>query len=551
MNNNIPLPAAKVDAAQSLDSKHKALRTNTTTAAYTGQWTRTEAVHLLKRTMFGATKADVDHMLTLTVSQAVDELLNTVSNPSPPLNNYGTTANPDPNIPFGSTWVNDTTVGSGNISTYRGQSLISWWISNMLGQGRSLEQKMTLFWHNHFSTQLQVYADARYGYKYLETLRTNALGNFQTLTNAISVDCAMLFYLNGYVNTKTAPDENYGRELQELFTQGKGVNSLYVQADVVAAAKVLTGWRIDPATVTSFFDSTKHDTTPKQFSAYYNNTVINDTTNGGANEITELVTMLMATNECAEYICRCLYRYFVYYDIDSTVQTLVIEPMATALRNSNYDIKTALSLLLKSEHFFDPLNMGCLIKPPIDHIIGTLRQLGVVFPNNSDLATQYYMWLYMGYLGSAMGQEILDPPNVAGWPAYYQSPEFHELWINSSTLPFRQEFCDGLIYSGVTKNGQTVIFDPLAFTASMPNPGDPVALITDVLSYLLSMPVSATVQAYLEAILLSGQTNTSYWTSAWVAYAATPGDVALQTTVLNRLKPFYQYIMDLPEFQLQ
>jgi hypothetical protein len=161
------------------------------------------------------------------------------------------------------------------------------------------------------------------------------------------------------------------------------------------------------------------------------------------------------------------------------------------------------------------------------------------------------MWLYMGYFGSVIGQYILNPPNVAGWPAYYQEPEYHELWINSSSLPLRQEFCDGLIYVGVTKNGQTVIFDPLAYTATMPTPDDPVALTTDVLSYLLSMPVSANVQSYLVAILLSGQSTNSYWTSAWDAYAANPTDMNLRTTVLNRLKPFYQYIMDLAEFQLQ
>jgi uncharacterized protein (DUF1800 family) len=552
MNNNIPLAAAKVDTALPKDGKYKQLRTTTTTAPYTGQWTRTEAVHLLKRTMFGATKADVDHMLTLTMSQAVDELLNTVTTtPSPPVNNYGTVADPDPNIAFGTTWVTDPNQISGTIDAGRQGSITSWWMSNMLSQGRSLEQKMTLFWHNHFSTQILVYDDARFAYKYLELLRTNSLGNFQTLVNAISVDPAMLKYLNGYVNTANAPDENYGRELQELFTQGKGPNSLFTEADVKAAARVLTGWRINVGLISSSFNTTYHDATPKQFSAYYNNTVINDTTNGGANELGELVTMLLATNECAEYICRRLYRFFVYYDIDSTVETLVITPMAAALRSSNYDIKTVLSLLFKSEHFFDTLNMGCLIKPPVDYIVGTLRQLGIVFPGPADLATQYYMWLYMGYFGSAIGQYILNPPNVAGWPAYYQAPEYHELWINSSSLPLRQEFCDGLIYVGVTKNAQTVIFDPLAFTASMPTPDDPVALTTDVLSYLLSIPVSTTVQNYLVSILLSGQTSTSYWTNAWDAYAASPTTVSLQTTVLNRLKPFYQYIMDLPEYQLQ
>jgi uncharacterized protein (DUF1800 family) len=554
MNNNILLPAAKVDTAPSQNSQSKQLRTSTTTAPYTGAWTQTQVAHLLKRTMFGATLADVNHMLTLTTAQAVDELLNTVTaTPSPPLNNYGSGTNIDPDVAFGATWVNDTS--EGNSAEARRDSLRAWWVNNMLTQGRSLEQKMTLFWHNHFSTQSDVYGDARYGYKHIEMLRTNALGNFQTLVNAVSIDCAMLKYLNGYANTVSAPDENYGREVQELFTQGKGVNSLYTQADVEAAARALTGWRITDSTVTSYFSSNKHDTNPKQFSSYYNNTVINDTTNGGQNELADFVTMLLATNECAEYICRCLYINFVYYDIDSTVQSLVIDPMAQALRNSNYDIKTVLSLLFNSEHFYDPLNMGCFIKCPIEHMVGTMRQWGAVFPtsgtNNSTLAAQYYMWDYIVNYANNAGQLILDPPNVAGWPAYYQSPEFHELWINSDSLPVRQQFTDQFINTGVTNGGQTVILDPLAFTTSMPTPDDPVALTTDVLALMLSVTVSSTVQNYLVSVLLSGQTNNAYWTSAWDAYAASPADVGLQTTVLNRLKPFYQYIMDLPEYQLQ
>jgi uncharacterized protein (DUF1800 family) len=554
MNNNIPLAAAKVDTAPSQDGKKKQLRTTTTTAQYAGPWTQTQVVHLLKRTMFGATLADVNHMLTLTTAQAVDELLNNLTaTPSPPLNNYGTTSNPDTDIPFGQTWVNDTS--NGGSAAPRRDSLRAWWINNMLSQGRSLEQKMTLFWHNHFSTQSEVYGDARYGYKYLEMLRTNALGNFQTLVNAVSVDCAMLKYLNGYVNIASAPDENYGRELQELFTQGKGVNSLYTQADVEAAARTLTGWKINDPTVTSYFHAAKHDTNPKQFSAYYNNTVINDTTNGGQNELADLITMLLATNECAEYICRCLYINFVYYDIDDSVQSLVIEPMAEALRNSNYDIKMVLSLLFNSQHFYDPLNIGCFIKSPVEHMVGTMRQWGAVFPtsgtNNSTLAGQYYMWNYMAYYGSAAGQLILDPPNVAGWPAYYQAPEFHELWINSDSLPVRQQFTDQFINNGVTNGGLTLVLDPLAFTASMPTPDDPVALTNDVLALMLSVSVSSTVQSYLISILLSGQTNNAYWTGAWDSYAADPTDTTLQATVLNRLKPFYQYIMDLPEYQLQ
>ncbi|MBS1619335.1 MAG: DUF1800 domain-containing protein [Bacteroidetes bacterium] len=500
--------------------------------------------------MFGPTRTDINQLLALTTDQAVNALLNnTASTPSPPLNNYSSQSSPDPNVPFGTTWVNDTYTTTMNAG--RKKSLQEWWIGNMLGQTISLEQKMTLFWHNHFATELNSYGDARAGYKYIETIRTNALGNFRTLVTAISKDPAMLVYLNGYVNTKNAPDENYGRELQELFTVGKGPNSLYTQSDVEAAARVLTGYRITSSSMTSYFDATKHDTNPKQFSAFYNNTVINNTGNGGADELDDLITMILATNECAMYLCRRLYRFFVYYDIDSTIETNIITPMAAVLRSNNYDIKPALALLFKSEHFFDVQNQGCFIKPPVDYFVGMMRQMGVTFPDNTDLATQYYMWGYLEGWSALCAQDILNPPNVAGWPAFYQEPEYHELWINSNTLPNRTAFADLMLYTGYTRAGQKIIIDTLAFTAAMPTPDDPVALVDDTLALLLSMDVDQTVKDYLKSILLSGQSTNAYWTTAWSNYINNPTNTGYQATVTSRLKPFYQYIMDLPEYQLQ
>ncbi|MBS1594872.1 MAG: DUF1800 domain-containing protein [Bacteroidetes bacterium] len=500
--------------------------------------------------MFGPTRTDINQLLALTTDQAVNALLNnTAGTPSPPLNNYSSQSSPDPNVPFGTTWINDTYTTTMNAG--RKKSLQEWWICNMLGQTISLEQKMTLFWHNHFATELNSYGDARAGYKYIETIRTNALGNFRTLVTAISKDPAMLVYLNGYVNTKNAPDENYGRELQELFTVGKGPNSLYTQSDVEAAARVLTGYRITSSSMTSYFDATKHDTNPKQFSAFYNNTVINNTGNSGADELDDLITMILATNECAMYLCRRLYRFFVYYDIDSTIETNIITPMAAMLRSNNYDIKPALALLFKSEHFFDVLNQGCFIKPPVDYFVGMMRQMGVTFPDNTDLATQYYMWGYLEGWSALCAQDILNPPNVAGWPAFYQEPEYHELWINSNTLPNRTAFADLMLYTGYTRAGQKIIIDTLALTASMPTPDDPVALVDDTLALLLSLEVDQTVKDYLKSILLSGQSTNAYWTTAWSNYINNPTNTGYQTTVTSRLKPFYQYIMDLPEYQLQ
>ncbi|HEX8461100.1 MAG TPA: DUF1800 family protein, partial [Segetibacter sp.] len=318
-------------------------RTITGLKAYTGAWTDNEVIHLLKRTMFGSKKADIDYFKTKTMSQAVDELLTpSAALPAPPLKDYnetGALTQPDTNILAGTTWVNDPN-NDGTIQSRRRASFKKWWMGNMVNQDRSIREKMTLFLHNHFSTETNDVGNAQYVYKHHAMLRTNAIGNFKNLVREITVDPAMLIYLNGQFNTATAPDENYGRELQELFCCGKGPGSLYTESDVKAAAKVLTGWRNNPATISSYFTASRHDTTNKQFSAFYNNTVITGRTGATAGdlELDALLTMVFNAQEVSKYICRRLYRWFVYYDIDSSVETNVIEPLAVIFRNNNYEL---------------------------------------------------------------------------------------------------------------------------------------------------------------------------------------------------------------------
>ena len=150
-----------------------------------------------------------------------------------------------------------------------------------------------------------------------------------------------------------------------------------------------------------------------------------------------------------------------------------------------------------------------------------------------------------------MNQNIGDPPNVSGWPAYYQEPSFYELWINSDTLPKRSRFTDTMINSGYTRNGKKIVINAVTFTQTLPNPGDPNALIDDALAILYRMSLSAQVrQTIKEQILLSNQTQDYYWTNAWTAYLANPSNQSNFNVVNTRLKSLYQYLMDLPEYQL-
>lgn len=516
---------------------------------YTGQWTVKQAAHLLRRLCFGFTKQQLDAVVAMGMSAAVDMLLSVDTNPPlPPLNNYNTAQKIDPDVPAGQTWVN--TSYSTEYNPKRAQSLRSWWVGLMLVDN-TIREKMTLFWHNHFATELSIYNDAHYGYNHLAMLRADALGNFKQLVKDVTVDPAMLRYLNGNVNTKTAPDENYARELQELFTLGKGPDSGYIEADVKAAARVLTGWRDNRFTATSFFDPTRHDIGDKQFSSFFNNTVIKGKTDAdGEQETDELIDMIFQQNEVARYMCRKLYKYFIYYVIDTNAENNIIQPLATEFMANNWEIKPVLSALFKSEHFYDDLNMGCIIKSPTDLGVGLLRQFNVTVPD-PDIPTQYQFWYYIWAIGGLQQQALLDPPNVAGWPAYYQEPQYYELWINSDTLPKRNQITDLMTYVGYKRNGETLIIDSVAFTEQFgADAADPNKLIDRVLEMLYAIDIIQTRKDFLKSILLSGQAQDYYWTDLWNQYVADPNNTNNKKMVDDRLKAMYKYLMNLAEYQL-
>lgn len=537
---------------------------------YTGSFGRDELIHLLKRTLFGVKKDDIDAFSDKTLAQVVSTLLTPpTTEPTPPINNYGTAANTDDRIAPGTVWAYDTENG-----TYNGariNSLRAWWIGNMVNQTQSIHEKMVLFWHNHFATRA-LDTSALYMYNHVVMLRRNALGNFKTFVKEVTLDPNMLRYLNGYKNVKTAPDENYGREVQELFTQGKGPNSLYTETDVKTAAKLLTGWnvrqatfKLDPNDATevpknrweSYFTLANHDITDKTFSAYYNNTVIKGTSTTAApdTEITTFVNMLLATDESSKYIVRRLYRFFVYYVIDATIETEVIAPLAAIFRQ-NYDIKPVLSALFNSQHFFDMANRDALIKSPIDHLVGMVREFNTVFPTSTDYVQQYGSWYQLVANGNGadqQGQALANPPNVAGWPAYYQEPTFHEFWINTDTLPKRLRFADQFFTAAGYNlgNNKKIYADVLTFTDQFGQDAyDPNLLVTRALEMMYRIPVSDTFKAYLKTtILLNGQASDHYWTDAWTAYKTTPSAVNANI-VVTRLTKLYKFLADRPEYQL-
>ncbi|MFN8280408.1 MAG: DUF1800 domain-containing protein [Saprospiraceae bacterium] len=525
---------------------------------YTGPWTRTQAMHLLRRTMFGVRKNDLDWALSQGMSASVTGLLNDGLDPipSPPLNMYSTTADPDPTTAYGQTWVNAPVLTQIPAQYYqsRKDSLKMWWTGNIINQKRTIVEKMTLFWFNHFAIELDQIPVAQPVYYYYKLLRDNCLGSFTKMLRAVSVDPTMLYYLNGQKNSATAPDENYGRELQELFAIGKGIDSHYTEDDVKAAARVLTGYRINPLVnpIGYYFDSTMHDANKKDFSSFYGNkSIAARPAILGESELDEMLTMLTSNTECARFLCRKLYQFFVYYEISSDAEQNVIRPLADQLRNSGYNIRSVIDTLLRSEHFYDQANLGCVIKNPLDYAVGLLKEFSVALPDGSNIQQQYFGWAGITILSAYQGLNLADPPVVSGYQPWYQKPQYHEIWINSDTLASRNNVAATLFSeAGLDVNGIKYYTDPTIFTKSLKDPSDASLLVQEAVELLYNYPLSVTSLDYLKSFLISGLPDESYWTTIWTGFLANPNDPNYRSAVMQRLNALYSEIVSQAEYHL-
>ncbi len=517
---------------------------------YTGTFGREELKHLLRRAMFGATNADLAHFNGQSLNQVVDALLNTSLPASVPLKNYwalnGGQRDPnamDPAVPFGQTWVNTpNTVSAVNANVGRMYSYFSWTIGQMIHQDRTIHEKMRLFWYNHLSVQVSTVFNGLLWWNYDRLLRTQSLGNFRQMMYDISIDPCMLEYLNGDQNMASAPDENYARELMELYTLGE--TSGYTEADVQAAARVLTGWSFreynggTPIMPETTFNAANHTTANKQFSAFFNNQVIQGQTgaNAGQIELNALLDMIFAKEECSLFICRELYRFFVHGQISPQAEAELIVPLAELFRanvGAPDQMKTVMRALLTSAHFFNADNRACMMMSPADLIIGMVRKLKFTFPSESTrLEARYRMFLDIYYICVNCEQNLFDPPNVAGFPAYHQSPQFDEIWVDSASYASRNFAVQGLIGQGFNtgtdfyeqaSRNVSIKPDYVGIVGEFTNPSVPGNVIDGCAELLYAIPISQGIKDTLKTQrLLLGQQSDVYWTEPYDLYVANP-----------------------------
>jgi uncharacterized protein (DUF1800 family) len=539
---------------------------------YTGIWGKTEVLHLLRRTGYGFKKADVDSLLATSMNNAVNAILNVnTTPPSPPVNSYNNYSPDENNLAYGADWTNDPLPsGANTTNSRRNDSLSQWNFGLACNQDLTIKEKMTWFWYHFIPVDFETVRTSPFSFAgtnscrilhtYLKMFRDNPLGNFKTIIRKMATQPAMMYYLNNQANTKTSPDENFAREIMELFTLGKDPLSQFTEVDVIQAAKVLSGWRVvnlNTVNPITNFDSSLHDTSNKQFSSFFNNTIIN---NAGASELDAFITMIFSKSQVvSEYICRRLYRYFVYYDIDATIESTIITPLAQTFVANNWEIAPVLNQLFKSQHFFDMANRGVYIKSPFDLVIGSLRTFNLNY-NVADPANheaQYRVWnYYNNTILSGLEQTMGKIPNVSGWVAFYQNPSFHEYWINSSTTQKRFDFLNkifsgyNLVYNGLTTR---IEVDLIAFIQQFDPPIclNPDLLVAECVTFLLPIDLSAIQRNEIKTqTLLSNQTTNNYWTSAWSLYLSDTSNTTNKNSVKTRLKSLFVTLTQLAEYQL-
>jgi uncharacterized protein (DUF1800 family) len=542
---------------------------------YTGNWDIWQATHLLRRTGFGVKKADIDAMLLLTPGAAVDALMNiaapTVPTPTP-VNYYEATLADTAGITLGSSWAaNNLSYVNANddtINYYRQLSINSWNWGVCINDAHTIREKMTQFWYHFIPINfddirgMQVNS-ASMSQDYMTLLRNNALGNFKTLIKDIAKTPAMLVYLSNQYSTASVPNENFARELLELFTMGKAPTQNYTESDIIAASKIFSGWRVSSFTtaypITPGFNSTYHNQNNKTFSGFFgSNTINNQTGVNGANEF-DLFFDLLFTQQgttIAKYICRRLYRFFVYYDTDANVEANVITPLANVLQSNNWDVSITVKTLLKSEHFFDAANKGVMIKSPVDFVAGSLRTLNInttPAAGATQIANQYTVWNYFqSYALNNLEQGFGLVPNVSGWKAYYQGPMYYQNWINSNAIQRRAALLTGFI-NGFTTGSTLIKFDPIAYVQQFTNSTiqDPDLLIDAIIPQLFSVDLSATFKSDTKIqTLLGNQVTNGYWTTAWTNYIGAPGNSSYTNIVKTRLTSLLNTFLQLAEFQL-
>lgn len=443
---------------------------------YTGTFGLAQSAHLHRRAMIGPKIAEMRAGVASGLNTTVAGLLAARPLPPPP-DTWATEPLPDL-----SNWTQQQIDSLVTVYLTRQELLRYWWTERILDPNPGVTEAMTLFWHDHFACGSDKIFIPAAVYKQNQLFRQYATGNFKDLVQAICLDPAMLIFLDGQYNVAGDVNENFARELLELFTMGVGH---YSQDDVREAARAFTGYTTYDGWG-SVFEPWNHDYGSKTFLGHTGPYFGHD-----------IVTIIFQQPETARFICRKLYRYF----IDEVPDEARIEELAVTLRNSNYEIKPVLEKMWKSQLFYDPGVRGSIYCDAVDRWPALWRTFNVPGVNFDDYGGTLYNWTAWG--SYITGQVLMQPPNVAGWPGYRS-------WLNSYVLPWRRILSTSVVDGEIFGEPYGFGVDVIAFANSLPNPNNANALIDDLATCLYGATPTPLVRTALLNALLQGMSPGSW-----------------------------------------
>ena len=477
------------------------------------------ATHLLRRLSFAPSPALVKQLIGKTASEAISLILgNEEMQPTAP------------------SWINSSTENPRGADIYtrnaieggwrnlQGQ-LQTWWLTAMHKETLPASEKLTLFWSSFFTTEFvsdDTYIPPQLLYRQNALIRKNRLGNFKDFVKDITLDPSMLVYLGNVLNIKGRPNENYARELMELYTCGIGY---YTEGDVKEAARVLTGWKVgmfndEPAKngiYNTYFHPPDHDNGSKQFMGMpipSRDDIANTEYLVKVEEVNGLIDILfdVRADAISRFIARKVYLFF-FYSNRAVVDEEFIQKAAKVFKDNKFEIRPLIEVMLGSEFFFSEYIKGAQIKSPAEYALSISRPLNKY---QADMANAL----------KGMDQDLIDPPNVAGWEA-------HQKWITTKTYPNRKVYIENII-KALTDD------ECVNFVKSFDQYDDAVELVKNIIAILLPLGVSDGYRMYLtDAVLLKNQPAYE-WTTMLNSKA----------TVALRIKDLLNDIVKNPDFHL-
>ncbi len=449
-------------------------------------WDKAAAKHILSRTLYGYKREDIDYALSYSLDHFVDEiLLAELPTPQPP-----------------GDWVNEEPSPNDDPELYkeRMQELIFWQIDLMRENQINFRERMVTFWSNNFVSEAEKVKVPQYMYMQNALFRKYAFGNLIDFTKDVTIDPAMLIYLDGVKNRKNNPNENYARELLELFTIGIGN---YNEEDIHNGAKALTGWKVYG--LRSIFIKRLFNNDWKKFLGEEGNFNYED-----------IIDIIFTKNENAENFCRKLYDEFIYYKPNEEF----VKELSEILIENNYEVKPALSALLKSQYFHSEEIRAAKIKSPIEMLIAGVKMLDIQDASDK----------FIRRSSSLLQQRLFNPPDVRGWMGQRD-------WISTATLPLRNTINEAMV-TGEIYTGFNLAFkmDVLTFARSFDSSEDAEKFVEDVADYLFEFPLSEQKKIEMLEVLLDGSDI-----SEWSTY---------NPEAESRLRGFFSAMLRLPEYQL-